>query len=60
MELFLIFKLERDAIDAMSLVSRCRESFILEDVPEMATTVGAGDLDSSHTVRGILVSLDSA
>jgi len=47
---------ERDSVHTVTLVSRSRISLALEDVTEMATTVGADNLSTLHTEGAVGVS----
>jgi len=49
-------ELEGNRIHAMPLIDGCLESLAFEDVPEMSTTSGAGDLSPGHSPRAIGVS----
>lgn len=51
-------KIERDAVDAMPLVGRRVETLPLEDMPQMTSTVLAGDLNPFHAQGAISVTID--
>lgn len=56
----LLAEVETNTVDAVSLISRCRVPFALEDVAKVASAVTADDLYPLHAERSIAVSRDCA
>lgn len=53
--LLFVVKAQTDTIDAMTFIGGCLETFPLEDMTQMASTVGAGNFSALHAKTVVFV-----